>query len=565
MTKKFLALVICSLTVTIARSQSTNVPQNSDYFHLLDRYEIKSPQQSSTFHSSVKPYTREAVAQFADTVKAADSDLSSRDHFNLQFLLNDNWEWSDNDSYLSKKPFIGMYKAKSDLFHVNTEDFDLHVNPVLYFSVGNEKDGDARPFINTRGAEIRGMINRKVGFYTFVGENQAIFPSYVRERMVGTNMEGTNVVPGEGFWKKYGDYGVDFFTARGYISFNATKNINLQFGHDKFNIGNGYRSLILSDVGHSYLFMKVNTKVWKLNYTNIFAEMYGDAFGTSGGSIAERFPKKYFAFHHLSLNLAKNFNLGIFESIMFGGDPATGTSSFEIGYLNPIIFYRALEQQGGSPDNAILGADFKWNLFKRFSFYGQWILDEFKLDHIKAKDGWWANKYAGQIGMKYIDVLGIPNLDIQLEHNFARPFIYSHENLINNYAHYRQPLAHPLGANFKENIFIIRYQPLNRLYLSGKAIKANYGVDPAEENYGGNIMKSYKSRTLDFNNEIGQGIQTDMMLLDFTASFMLKHNLFIDVKQVLRKLDSEEESLSTKTNFTSVSLRLNIAKREQNW
>ncbi|CAN5319705.1 hypothetical protein BH23BAC1_BH23BAC1_34840 [soil metagenome] len=557
MKKLILAIVISQLCISVVKSQSTNTPLNRDYYHIIDRYEIRSPQLSPTFHSSVKPYFRRAIANFADSIRASDMLLSSRDEFNLEFLTNDNWEWSDSDTYLSRRSFLGLYKAKSDLYHVDTEDFDLHINPVFYFSAGNESNSEVRPWINTRGVELRGMISRKVGFYTFVSENQAVFPTYVRDRI-----NEFNVVPGEGFWKRYQQNGVDFFTARGYISFDAVKNINIQFGHDRFNIGNGYRSMILSDFGHNYLFLKVNTKVWKLNYTNIFTEMYGDAFGTTGGSIATRFPKKYMAFHHLSLNIGRSLNIGLFESILFGGDPDTGRSSFELGYLNPIIFYRAIEQQGGSPDNAILGADFKWNFLNSFSLYGQWILDEFKLDNVMAADGWWGNKYAGQIGLKYIDVFGVPNLDLQFEHNFARPFVYSHETLSTNYAHYRQPLAHPLGANFKENIVIIRYQPLNRLFLTGKIIQANYGADRDDLNFGGNILKSYRTRVQDFNNDLGQGVKTDLLFFDFTASYMLKHNLFIDLKQVARKLDSEIDARSNNTLFTSVALRLNIARRE---
>ncbi len=560
MKKHLLVWGLTILCFSAAKSQSTNAPLNKDYYHLIDRYEIKISELSPDFHSSVKPYTRRAIANFADSIKVSGLNLSTRDRFNLDFLTNDNWEWSDSETYLSKRSFLGMYKAKSDLYYVNTEEFDLHVNPVLYFSLGQENDVESRPFINTRGAEIRGMINRKVGFYTFVGENQALFPEYVNDRIFSQYQ----AIPGEGFWKRFGEgRAVDFFTARGYISVNATKAINVQFGHDRFNIGNGHRSLILSDFGHNYLFMKLNTKIWKLNYTNIFAEMYADVKNSIGGSIATSYPKKYMAFHHLSLNIGKSFNLGLFESIMFGSDPATGRSAFELTYLNPIIFYRAIEQQGGSSDNAILGTDFKWNLLSRFSLYGQFVLDEFKLDHILARDGWWANKYSGQLGLKYIDVLGIQNLDVQVEHNFVRPFTYSHDSPYTNYAHYLQPLAHPLGANFKENIVIVRYQPLNRLHLTGKVISANYGLDPADQNFGGDILSSYKARTKELGNYIGQGIATTIMFYDFTASYMVAHNLFIDLKQIYRTKDQEGLTTPEKTIFTSLALRLNIQRREQ--
>jgi hypothetical protein len=82
-------------------------------------------------------------------------------------------------------------------------------------------------------------------------------------------------VPGVGFYKVFkSDLSAqDYFDARGYITFNAAKFIDFQFGYDKNFIGNGYRSFFLSDWGNSYLFAKINTKIWKFNYQNIFMEL----------------------------------------------------------------------------------------------------------------------------------------------------------------------------------------------------------------------------------------------------------------------------------------------------
>ena len=54
---------------------------------------------------------------------------------------------------------------------------------------------------------------------------------------------------------------------------------------------------------------------------------------------------------------------------------------------------------------------------------------------------------AYKLGLKYIDVLGIDNLDYQVEWNTARPYTYSHYDDA-NYTHYNQALAHPVGSKF---------------------------------------------------------------------------------------------------------------------
>jgi hypothetical protein len=76
-----------------------------------------------------------------------------------------------------------------------------------------------------------------------------------------------------------------------------------------------------------------------------------------------------------------------------------------------------------------------------------------------------------QLGAKYINALGIKNLDLQLEYNRVRPFTYSHRDSVANYTHYNQPMAHPLGANFSETIgYCIINRRQNGPYLQKQCI-----------------------------------------------------------------------------------------------
>lgn len=535
-------------------AQSVNAPLADQYYHLIDRYEIKQGKWSETFHSSVKAYQRKAIAAFVDSVKNEDLYFSIADDFNLQYLANDNWEWYDSiPEYNSNPVFNTFYQVPSDFYHVIEKDFDLHINPVLYLKAGTEADNEVTPYLNTRGVRIRGMIGQRLGFFTFLSENQAVYPSYVRE-YIDENM----AVPGQGYFKSFKENGQDYFSVTGYISFDVVPEyINLQFGHDKFFFGNGYRSLILSDASSKYLFLKLNTKIWKFNYTNLFTELRADAFGFSNDSLARSdFPKKYMTFHHLSLNIGKKFNLGFFESIVFGQPDSTGIANYELSYLNPIIFYRAIEHQNGSLDNAILGADFKWLPFPGFMLYGQWVFDEFLLSEIRAGNDWWANKYAYQLGIKKTDLL-VDNLDLQLELNRIRPYTYGHKSIFTNYAHYRQPLAHPMGANLREITGILRYQPLPRLNLRAQLTLAKYGADTLGSNWGKDIMQSYLDREQDYGNEMFQGVETDLRFINVMASYQVMHNLFIDGGVVLRKTDNELDILN-RQNLFNFALRWNI-------
>ncbi|MEL7223110.1 MAG: hypothetical protein AAGJ93_17430, partial [Bacteroidota bacterium] len=226
--------------------------------------------------------------------------------------------------------------------------------------------------------------------------------------------------------------------------------------------------------------------------------------------------------------------------------------------LNPVIFYRVAEQHTGSPDNTLLGADFNWKAFKRGAIYGQFVIDEFIFSNVFGDRGNWTNKYAYQIGLKYFDVLGIQQLDLQLEHNFGRPYSYTHDEVFTSYSHYRQPLAHPLGANFSEWMGIIRYRPHDRWYFYGKLVRAEYGLDDEDSNVGKNILLANTTRDSDNDNFVGQGIGTTLWFGELRASYMLKHNLFIDFTQVIRNETTEVQVLNSQSSITSLGVRLNI-------
>lgn len=554
----FLILPILLLVSSQALSQSANVPLNEDYYHLIDRYEIKQRVFSTDFFSNFKPYARRGIAAFLDSLPA-NIGVSSADAFNLNYLKIDNWEFTNDDNRFSKRPILkNIYKYQNDFYGYHGASFDVHLSPVVYFGLGQDDNSGSTPFINTRGAEVRGIIDDKVAFYAYVGENQAVFPEYV-QRWNRRN----NVVPGEGFWKRYGDHGFDYFSVRGYVNFNATEHIGIQLGYDKNVIGSGQRSMLLSDFSSSYPFLKLNAQVWKLQYQVMYAQLIADQFfvANGGGSLGTReYPKKFMTMHHLSINLSDNFTLGFFESIIFNKADSLGNSRFELNYLNPLIFYTAIEQQAGSADNVVLGMDARWNIAGSYQLYGQFLFDEFVLSEVFSGDGWWSNKYGFQLGGKYIDVLNVPNLDLQVEYNFSRPYTYAHQTLQTSYTHYRQPLAHPIGANFKEFMAVLRYQPVSRLTLMGRVISARYGEDRTGENWGKNVLLNYSTYEQEYGNVTGQGVATDLLMTQLVASYQWRHNLFTDLTFTYRNEESELLAGTAPTSFVQFAIRLNAPR-----
>lgn len=553
--KKFSLLVVIVFVCNALFAQHTYITFNPAMNHIIDRFEIKnSVLNNDYFHTSTKSYRRQSIADYANNLYKNDSNLSNQDLFNLEYLLTDNFEWAKNDLTLSRKPFLkDLYKQKAALLSTQVTDFNLVVNPVMLYQVSTIDFNGNNVLLNNRGIEIRGNITDKIGFYTQVSD-EIMRPLPV----VFQEAQRTNVYQGVGFYKNPDGKEVNYFLSSGYVSVSANKYMDFQLGHGRQFIGDGARSFIISNNAVDNFYVRLNTRIWKLNYTNIFSE-YRD-FNNSSYGVQ---PTHYSATHHLSANIGKKLNIGIFETIIFQRDSGYVSKGFEANYLNPIIFYKSIENGLNSTDKAVLGANIKYNFINHFSAYGQLVLSEMVLNEIIHNRGWWGNKWAYQLGLKYIDVFGINNLDAQLELNVCRPFMYTSYSSLQTYTNYNQPMAHPLGANFYETIGVLRYQPAKRLNMQLKGIYYAIGYDTVGGNVGQNIQLSYRSNSIGiYGNEITQGQLTKVLFIDYMASYMLKHNLFIDCGFTYRNCKSAINEYNAENLFLNLGVRVNMARRE---
>ncbi|MDI1321762.1 MAG: hypothetical protein PSV36_03370 [Algoriphagus sp.] len=540
-------------------AQGSYIPYDRDYYHRIERYEILQGRTNPFFNTGYKPQRRDHVAKYLDSLAQDSAVIRSRvDQFNLQYLAQDNWEFVEQETELSKKPFLkALYKRPGDFTYYNSDEFDIHVNPVLYVNGGLETDNVRNPNRLTRGVAIRGSIDKKVGFYTYLTSSDGFFPSWVKNYA-----EYNGAVPGEGFWKEYETDGYSYFSALGHVNFHLTKHIEAQVGHDRNFVGEGYRSFLLSDFSNPYMFVKLNTKVWKFQLTNLWTQMTADVFYNRGRPTDGKYPQKYFSFHRLGLNVGKKLNLGFYESVM--------TDQIDFNYFNPFVFFRWVEQQQGSPDKVMLGIDYKWLVYPGMELYGQFALDEFVFEEFFeiSGEGSKRNKYGVQLGYKYINVFGVSNLDFQFEWNQARPYTFQEKTEYQSYSNWRTPLTHPRGANFREFVGIIRYQPIPKLNLTLTGMYQMFGSDEnAETNWGGDVLKNRLegSPTGLYNNFIGQGVENQVIQSNLNASYMLRHNFYIDATHTFRRRTAEDLDSPEVNQLLQMGIRWNFLRPDYNY
>ncbi len=410
--------------------------------------------------------------------------------------------------YFTDKFLLSLsLNKKSDKFPIK-----MSVMPIGEILTGFESGLDNKTFVQTGiGLNFSAMVGNSLDVnINFMGSNSS-FPGFV-ESFIFNN----TVVPGQGFGYR-SDIGYYYNNSNGYISYAPGKYFNFTLGRGKNKFGEGYRSLLVSDAGDNYNYFRIVTNIWKFKYVNLYAQM--DDIYQLPGAPDERI-KKYSTMHYLSINIKRRWSVGLFESVQWLGQDSVYDRGFDPYYMNPIIFLRPVEFSMGSSDNVLMGLNVSFKASNQVKFYGQLVLDEFKLSEIKAGNGWWGNKYGTQIGVKYYDAFNVKRLTLQGEYNRVRPYTYSHSSSSNVYGYFNQPIAHPSGANFNEGVFIANYY-VNKFYVELKSTFLVQGVDSDSISYGGDIFKSYNDRVSDYGNEIGQGTKRNLTTFNLKASYLL--------------------------------------------
>ncbi len=425
--------------------------------------------------------------------------------------------------YKKKESWLGRKLFNEHMVTLQGEDYWFTLDPAADLQLGFETaDNEDQSFTynNTRALIFQGGLGKNLNFYTVVYESQGTFAGYFNRFARSIRPDGGNpaIVPGRGVAAEAASGDFDYPVAEGYLSYTPNKYFNLQFGHGKNFIGDGYRSLLLSDNVSPYPFFKLNTSFWKLKYTNTWMSLRD----VRSDVVADgSFKTKYMANHYLSLNVTKRLNIGLFENVIWTNDNDRG---FDLNYLNPVIFYRAIEFSTGSRGgNALIGLSGKYKFSDRFNAYAQVIIDEFSTGAVFSSDKSFQNKQGVQLGFKYYDAFNVENLQLQFEFNQVRPYVYSNNEIELNYGHNNQSMAHLWGANFRELIAIARYRN-DRWFGAAKVIYGERGFEIGDINqvyYGGSIYGNDENIPSELGIEIGQGNRANTFLGNVEVGYLL--------------------------------------------
>jgi hypothetical protein len=522
--KKILSsLILLLLFVKVGMAQAQYQPYSYQFYQKFteDLYSTKT-----RIHTSLRPFI-------------IDSSLQPR----YDSLMNYRTDTTKHRSWIHRKLF------DERLFEVKEKDFTFFAGFLIDQTLGRDLSGKKNTYLNSRGYQLGGTIGKNFSFYSSGWENQAVFPEYLT-----TYINQTGIVPGQAYDRGFGKNNKDWSDVTAIISYTPIKYLNIELGQDKTFIGDGYRSVLLSDYASNYPFLKLTGNLGNVKYMAMWAYMTDPATPTY--QYANGYRRKWGVFHYLDWNVNKRLSVGFFDAIVWADrDSSTNYHrGFDFAYAQPIIFLRPIEAGNGSPDNAMIGFNAKYKITNGIAAYGQFFLDEFRAEDFFSGKGSVKNKYAWQLGVRGANLFKITGLNYLAEYNGALPFTYSETQSIKNYSQQGEPLAHPFGANFKEFVGLLNYS-YKRFDFSGQVNYGYYGLDVNNINHGKDIFKVYIDPVGLYGNYIGQGLTTKMTYGEFKVAYLLnpKNNFRIELGGIYRK--EHNDLFTNKTTLITIGLR----------
>jgi len=441
------------------------------------------------------------------------------------------YKWGRDSVILSKMKHPWWWKKlrTEELIILKDKSFNLRINPLMNFS-GGRTSNDSALMINTRGIDIRGDLGELFSFGAGLYENQAYFPDYY-----SATIKEKHVVPGQGRSRVYKDKGYDYGLSYGYVSFTPNQHFNFQIGHGKHFIGEGYRSLILSDNAFNMPYAKWTTTWKRIRYTNLLLayQNIGHADGTT-----EIYARRYGSVTSLDFLISKFMEIGLTESIVWQKKDSLAYLP-NMDYYNPIILFRTFRYGLNHKNNILLGINSKIKITQSLLTYFQFVYDD-------------VDKMGYQIGLKYYDVLKLP-LFLQLEYNWVNPYTYAHwDNQC--YTHQNQALAHPLGANFSEFVMRLRFN-WKDIIISYQLNYSNMGLDTTRINFGGDIFAQTRETQ---GSLIYQGEKTNIINQGFRLAYLINPSSNLQLYFEYRIRSSENNTEQQLEKFYLFGMKTNL-------
>ena len=386
----------------------------------------------------------------------------STSEYNLIPLINDSTKQYYDATYIL---------FQKHLIDVKGKDYHLKISPAIDFSYGRDfADTTTRSlFQNTRGFYVEGDLFKNFSFSTSLYENQSRNTQYESAYyslngefypLADSTYSGQNaVIPGAGRTKPFKGDGFDYAYAVGYFVYRPFKFLRITAGNNAQFIGDGHRSLFISDNSYSFPYYRIDWKISsQFNFTYLRGRQTNLLRRPASGSVEAIYENKGYSINYFTYKPTDKINISLFEGGNWSkGDSITSKASHPL-YYNPIPFLSGAILNETNELSSLIGLNIGYQFTRKHRAYGQFAFNDFN-----------SEKIAFQLGYRGYDYFGLKDFMLQLEYNYVAQNTYEVDKRRLNNTHYNLPLAHVKGSGFQEIILRANYE-WKRVYIDLSAV-----------------------------------------------------------------------------------------------
>ncbi len=535
-TKILYFILITGIFAFICRnsnSQIENVPLNNTVYDFLKEMQVKGI--INGVNDDNPNLSRFQVSDFLNSIGMKGNELSVTekkllDKFTVEFvpeamnkkntasMFHSNMNVSNGFRYIlsDKQKYVLSYEKNRN---------NLFIEPLLNVYIANSVKPDAKKSakIFDGGFRFRGSLFDHLGYeFRFikggaVGDSvlvETVFPKIKSTFKYAEDIENITNYDFVGGYLKY------------YLSPAEGMDISAQFGREKITFGLGYSgSLALSGEAPDMDFLKLNFRYGIINYTSVF----GSTVGEYSPDRDKRY-SKYFTANRLKLSFDKLFDVGIGETVI-------SSRGIELGYINPLMFYKFAEMSLQDRDNGTIFADIQTHFVKDLELQGTFFMDENILSNLSDLSKA-SNKTAYQLGFFWYEPAGLKNVSLKFEYTKIRPYVYTHFDFKNTYSAFGTGLGHPIGPNADQLFFNLKYNFDDKLSLNLSYQKERKGQNYYDQegnllkNTGGDIFQSFRVGIDNDEAYFLDGVRVNNDYLRFNLRYELLKNYVFDFSYI---------------------------------
>lgn len=518
----FLLLTVTGLTFHSGKlsAQIENVPLNNPVYDYLKEMNIKRIIQG--YNDDDPNLSRFQVADFLKTIELKGNELSATEKKLLKKYLiafvpeeinrkttasmfHSNMDVSNGFEY-------GFSKKQKYLFSYEKNKNNIFIELLgdLYYVNSINPDVDDNAQIFDGGLNFRGTVFEHLGYnFSFLkggatGDSILIESAFPEIKTTFKYVEDIENITNYDFTNGYLKY---------YFEPSDEMGISFQIGREQLKYGVGYSSrLALSGDAPNLDFLKFQFQYGIINFSSIFGSTVGDF-----NSDRELRYTKYFAANRLKLGFKDLFDFGIGETVI-------SSRGIELGYLNPLIFYKFAEMSLQDRDNGTIFTDIQTHFLKDLELQGTFFMDEDILGNLSNLNKA-SNKTAYQLGFFYYEPVGLSNLSLIFEYTKIRPYVYSHYDIENTYTAFGAIMGHPIGPNADQLFFNIKYNVNEKLSLNLEFAKIRKGFNIYDStgallrNVGGNVNQPYRDGVDDDEAYFLDGVRINRYLVGLNVRY----------------------------------------------